>query len=214
MITLKSVARDVKVNPKSIRRNGEIPAVYYGFGKASKTITVGKLEFSKVYAEAGESTIISLETPEGKLEALVHDVARDVVTGEPIHIDFYIASKDHKMQVHVPIEYIGVSPTEKLGAVANKIMHEIHVEALPAKLPSHITVDLATLVEVNSHITVGDLKLGDGVRALVGASEVVVLVAIPGAPKEDETTPAPDLSSIEVEKKGKKEEDAAEEEAK
>ena len=157
MITLKATKRDVKVSPKSIRKNGEIPAVYYGFGKASTTVTVKKLEFSKVYSAAGESTIITLETPEGNLEALIHDVARDVVTGEPIHIDFYIASKDHKMQVHVPVEFIGVSPTEKLGAVVNKIMHEIHIEALPAKLPNHITVDLATLVEVNSHITVGDL---------------------------------------------------------
>ncbi len=214
MITLKAVARDVKVNPKSIRRNGDIPAVYYGFGKASTTVTVNKLEFSKVYAEAGESTIISLVTPEGKLEALVHDVAADVVTGEPIHIDFYIASKDHKMQVHVPLEFIGISPAEKLGGVVNKIMHEVLVEALPAKLPNHITVDLATLVEVNSHITIGDLPLGDGVRALAAASEVVALVAIPGAPKEDETAPAPDLSAIEVEKKGKKEEEETEEPAK
>lgn len=214
MITLKATARDVKVNPKSIRKNGDIPAVYYGFGKASTTITVGKLEFSKVYSEAGESTIISLDTPEGKLEALVHDVAVDVVTGEPIHIDFYIASKDHKMQVHVPIEFIGVSPAEKLGGVVNKIMHEVHIEALPAKLPNHITVNLEKLVEINSHITVGDLTLGDGVRALAQDTEVVALIAIPGAPKEDEVAPAPDLSAIEVEKKGKKDEEEAEEPAK
>ncbi len=214
MITLKAVKRDVKVSPKSIRRNGEIPAVYYGFGKASTTVTVNKLEFKKVYAEAGESTIITLETPEGKLEALIHDVARDVVTGEPVHIDFYIASKDHKMQVYVPVEFIGTSPAEKLGAVVTKIMHEVHIEALPAKLPNHITVDLAALVEVNSHITVGDLNLGDGVHVLTPLTEVIALVAIPGAPKEDETAPAPDLSAIEVEKKGKKEEEETEEAAK
>jgi large subunit ribosomal protein L25 len=210
MITLKAVARDVKVNPKSIRRNGDIPAVYYGFGKAPVTITVNKLEFTKMYQEVGESTIFTLETPAGKLDALVQDVALDPVVGTPIHIDFYITAKDHKMQVHVPFEFIGVSPAEKLGGVVSKIMHELHVEALPAQLPNHITIDLSTLVEVNSHVTVADLKLGSGVRALVADTEVIALVAIPGAPKEDEVTPAPDLSSIEVVKKGKKEEEAEE----
>lgn len=211
MITLKAVARDVKVNPKSIRRNGDIPAVYYGFGKAPVTITVNKLEFTKLYAEVGESTIFTLETPTGKLEALVQEVALDPVVGTPVHIDFYITAKDHKMQVHVPFEFIGTSPAEKLGGVVTKIMHEIHIEALPAKLPNHITIDLATLATVNSHITVGDLKLGDGVRALVALNEVIALVAIPGAPKEDDAVvAAPDLSSIEVMKKGKKEEEAEE----
>ncbi len=205
MITLKAVSRDVKVNPKSIRRNGDIPAVYYGFGKAPVSITVNKLEFTKLYGEVGESTIFTLEAPEGKLDALVQDVAADPVTGTPIHIDFYITSKDHKMQVHVPIEFIGTSPVEKLGGIVTKVMHEIHVEALPAKIPNHITVDLATLTELGSHISVSDLVLGDGVRSLATATEVVALASTPT--EEKESAPA-DLSAIEVVKKGKKEEEA------
>jgi hypothetical protein len=94
--------------------------------------------------------------------------------------------------------------------VVSKIMHEVHIEALPAKLPHHIIVDLATLEEMNAHITVGDLALGEGVRSLIPLTEVVALVAVPGAPKEEAAAPAPDLAAIEVEKKGKKEEEAPE----
>lgn len=207
MITIKAEARDVKVSPKSIRRNGDIPAVYYGFGKTSTAISVKAAEFKKAYAQAGETTIISLETPSGKLDALIHEVAADVVTGEPIHIDFYIAAKDHKLAVDVPLEFTGTAPAEKLGGVLTKVMHELHIEALPAQLPQHITVDLSTLADLDSHITVGDIALPAGVKALVPLTEIVALIALP----HEEAEPAPaDISSIEVEKKGKKEESAEE----
>lgn len=207
MITLKAQARDVKVNPKSIRRNGDIPAIYYGFGKTATAITVSAAEFKKAYAQSGETTIISLETPSGKLDALVHEVAVDVVTSEPIHVDFYITAKDHKLEVSVPLEFTGVAPAEKLGGVVTKVMYELNIEALPAQLPQHIVVDLSTLVELDQHITVADIKLPAGVKALVPGTEIVALAQLPH--EEVESAPA-DLSSIEVAKKGKKEEPAEE----
>ncbi|HEY9585629.1 MAG TPA: 50S ribosomal protein L25 [Candidatus Paceibacterota bacterium] len=205
MITLNAELRDVKVNPKMIRREGKIPAVYYGNGKESTAISVDAPVFKKAYDEAGESTIISLKTPEGVLDALIHDVALDSVIGNPIHIDFYIVSKDQKLQVDVPIEFIGTAPVEKMGGIVMKVMHELRIEALPAKLPSHITVDLTKLVDMDSSITVADLDLGEGVRALVPLTETVA--GVTEAKEEEEVVAAPiDLSAIEVEKKGKKEE--------
>jgi large subunit ribosomal protein L25 len=206
MITIKAIARDVKVSPKSIRKEGRIPAVYYGFGKKSTMISVDRLEFEKAFQSAGETTIVTLDTPEGKLDALIHEVAPHVVTGEAIHIDFYIAAKDHKIEVDVPLEFVGTSPAEKEGGVVSKIMHELPIEALPAKLPQHITVDLSKLATLDSHIAVGDLDLGDGVKALIPMSEVVALVALPHA-EEEAPASSPDLAAIEVEKKGKKEEE-------
>lgn len=208
MITLDAELRDVKVNPKIIRRAGKIPAVFYGNGKESTPIAVDAPRFEKVYDEAGESTIISLKTPKGTLDALIHDVALDPVIGNPIHIDFYVVAKDQKLSVDVPIEFIGVAPAEKLGGIVMRIMHEVRVEALPSKLPSRITVDLAKLVDMESSITVADLDLGEGVRALVPLTETVAGVTEPQ--EEEEVVAAPvDLSVIEVEKKGKKEEEEA-----
>jgi large subunit ribosomal protein L25 len=205
MITLNAELRDVKVNPKMIRRDGKIPAVFYGSGKESTPIAVDAVVFKKAYAEAGESTIITLKTPKETLDALIHDVALDPVIGNPIHIDFYVVAKDHKLQVDVPLEFIGVAPAEKLGGIVMKIMHELRIEALPAKLPSHIVVDLAKLVDMQSSITVADVVLPDGVKALVPGTETVAGVSVQ---QEEEATTAPlDLSAIEVEKKGKKEEE-------
>lgn len=212
MITLKVEARDVKVNPKMIRRQGKIPAVFYGKGQVSTPIAVDKLAFVKAYSEAGESSIITLKTPGGSMDALIHDVDLDPVIGDPIHADFYIVSKDTKIEVDIPIEFVGSAPAEKAGGVVMKVMHELRIEALPGKLPAHFVVDLSLLTDMGSHITVGDLALPEGVRALVPATEVVAGVS---APQEEEITPATpiDLSAIEVEKKGKKEEEGGEAES-
>ena len=211
MITLNAEARDVKVNPKMIRKQGKIPAVFYGSGQVSTSIQVDKIAFMKVLSEAGESSIISLKTPNGVLDALIHDVDLDPVLGDPIHADFYITAKDTKIEVDIPLEFVGVAPAEKLGGIVTKVMHELRIEALPGKLPQHLTVDLSMLVALDSHITVADLPLAEGVRAILDKTEVVASITLPQEEKEE--APAMDLSAIEVEKKGKKEEEGETEEA-
>lgn len=203
MITLNAEMRDVKVNPKMIRKGGNIPAVFYGPKHPSTPISVARLPFGKAHEEAGESSIISLKTPTEALDAIIHDVDLDPVTGEPIHVDFYIVSKDQKIEVDIPVEFVGIAPAEKLGGIVMRIMHEIRVEALPGKLPQHLVVDLSKLVALDSHITVGDLTLGDGVRSLVPLTELIAGVTLPQ--EEQEYKPTIDMSAIEVEKKGKKE---------
>jgi len=207
MITLNATSRDVKVNPKMVRKEGNIPAVFYGPGQQSTPIAVEKAKFLKVLEEAGESTVIQLVTEKGKLDVLVHEVELDPVMGDPIHIDFYVVAKDRKVHVEIPIEYIGTSPAEKVGGVVLKVMHEINVEALPGALPQSIVVDLSTLLEIGSDFTIGSLTLPEGVRAMGGAEEVIASIAAPTKEEEVVSVATPDLAAIEVEKKGKKEDE-------
>ena len=205
MITLNATLRDVKVNPKMIRRGGSIPAVFYGPAHPATSISVTKIAFDKTYKEAGESTIITLQVGTLSVDALIHDVELDPVIGDPIHADFYIVSKDQKIEVDIPLEFVGVASVEKLGGVVMKIMHELRIESLPGKIPQHLIVDLSKLVAMDSQITIGDLVLGDGVRALLPLTEIIVVVAGQREEKEEDSA-AIDMSAIEVEKKGKKEE--------
>lgn len=206
MITLHAETRDVKVNPKIIRKQGKIPAVFYGQGQESTSVSVERLPFIKLLEQAGESTIFSLVTPKGTFNALIHDVALDPVLGDPIHVDFYITAKGHKLEVDVPLHFVGTAPVEKEGGIVVRVLHEVRISALPEKLPAHITVDLGTLASLDAQITVADLDLGEGVSALVALTELVAVVSRPS--EEPETSTAePDLASIEVEKKGKKEDE-------
>lgn len=209
MFTLETQTRE-KGNLGTLRKKGFVPGVYYGPGKPSTMIAVRALQFSKVLEQAGESSVISLQTKEGPIDVLIHDVEHDAVTGAPIHVDFYLVSKDRKIQVNVPIEYVGVAPAERVGGAVMKVMYEIRVEALPGKLPQHIVVDLSVLEHVSSHITVKDLVLPEGVKAIGHETDTVVGVAEQRHEKEEEPAPAADIATIEVEKKGKTEEEASE----
>jgi len=78
---------------------------------------------------------------------------------------------------------------------------------LPKNLPHDIVVDVSSLKTLEDQILVSDLKLPAGVTVTVSPEEVVVSVTEAGEEVVEEEAPA-DLSSIEVEKKGKVEEGA------
>jgi large subunit ribosomal protein L25 len=136
-------------------------------------------------------------------DALIHDVERDPVTGAVRHVDFYVLEKGKKVEVEVPLTFVGISPAVKdMGGTLVKVMHKLAIEALPKDLPRAIEVDIAALVTFESKIHVKDLVLPSGVEAKTNSEEVVALVA--EYKEEVEETIAPiDLSAIEVEKKGK-----------
>lgn len=206
-ITINAEKREKIGKTESLRKAGILPAVFYGHKKEATPIQIKKSEFIKAWKNAGESTVISLVTPNGNLEALIHDVDIDPITGEPRHADFYIFEKGHKIEIAIPVEFEGVSPAVKdLGGVLIKVLHELTVKAEPANLPHAIIVDISSLSEINSHILAKDIKLGNGVELIQNPEEVVALVSEAKEEVVEEVAPV-DLSQIEVEKKGKKEEE-------
>jgi large subunit ribosomal protein L25 len=132
------------------------------------------------------------------------------VSSEVIHADFYVPEKGKKVEVEVPLEFVGVSTAVKdLGGTLVKVMHEIEVEALPKDLPHSIKVDISKLIDVEAQILAGDLALPEGVSLITEAEEVVASIAV--AEEEKEVAAPADLSQIELaEKKGKKEEEGEE----
>jgi large subunit ribosomal protein L25 len=206
MITLEIKKRE-KSN-KDLREEGMMPAVFYGKKEDSTSISVKLTDFLKVWKEAGESSVVSLKDESGDKEALVRDVQWDPITGLPRHVDFYVFEKGHKLEVPVSIEFVGVAPAVKeLGGTLVKVLHEINIKALPKDLPHNINVDISSLVDFDSQILAKDVKLPEGVELIEKPEEVVALAE---EIKEEvvEEAPSPDLSEIEIEKKGKKEEAA------
>ena len=191
---------------KALRNEGFMPAVFYGHKKEATPIQIKKVEFLKAWKNAGESTVITLNMPDGNLDALIHEVDLDPINSEPRHADFYVFEKGHKVEIEVPLEFIGVSIAVKdLGGVLMKILREIKVQAEPANLPHQIEVDISSIAELEGQILAKEIVLPKGVELAENPEEVVVTVATPKAEKAEEEKPV-DLSQIEVEKKGKKEE--------
>lgn len=204
MISLKIEKRDPKTKLESIRSAGLMPAVFYGPKEASTSITVSASEFKKVWKKAGESSVILLVDAAGnEHEALIHDFDAHPLSGEFRHADFYVIEKGKKVQVAIPLKYIGVSSAVKDKAgILVKVLREIEVEAAPKDLPHEIEVDISLLVELSDTITAKTLKIPAGVELKVGPEDVIAAISVA---KEESAEPAvaPDLSAIEVEAKGK-----------
>jgi len=204
MTTLKAQSREKSQDIKALREEGNMPAVLYGPKEDAISITVSGKEFGKVLKEAGESTVITLETPNGKKSALIHDVQFDPVKSIPVHADFYIVEAGKEVEVNVPLEFVGVAPAVKdLGGSLVKVIHELAVKGKPADLPHSIEVDITSLKDLESNISTGDVTLPKGITLSNSADDIVASISV--AKEEEEEAPSADLADIEVEKKGKKE---------
>lgn len=207
MLTLKAKKREIGKNTEVLRKSGEMPAVYYGAGKKANTIIISSIEFKKIWKQAGESSAVKISSPEGDVDVLIHEVQVDPVTEEPIHADFLVIDMKKKIKVNVPLEFTGISGAVKSGlGTLVKVLHEVEIEALPADLPHNIIVDISKLSDLHSQILISDLILPKGVDLISKETEVIASISEQKEEKEEVIAPV-DLSAIEVEKKGKKEEE-------
>ena len=221
MQTLTATKRSKTDSLTTMRSNGMVPAVVYGARVENTSIFVPSAAFEKVLKIAGESSTIVLDLAgEGKdskvtkIDVLIHEVQVDPVKGFPIHVDFLAIDMNKPIEVSIELEFTGVSQAEKSGLGSlMKVMHEIEIKGLPKDLPHTITVDISPLATLADQIHAKDIVLPKGVTLLTDGDEVVALVAAAKEEKEEEAAPV-DLSAIEVEKKGKKEEEGGAEEAK
>jgi len=203
MLTLP-VEKRPEGNTNALKRSGFIPGVVYGAHHESTPISISAVAFEKVLREAGEATIVSLSGIGAELPTLIHQVDMDPLTNHPSHVDFYAVTKGEKVEVAIPIVFIGESPAVEAGANLVKVLHEIEIEADPMNLPHNFEVDISLLVAIDDQIHAKDIKLPSGVTLVTEPEAVVALVQEVVEEKEEVVAPA-DIASIEVEKKGKEE---------
>lgn len=205
MLTLKFTNRD-----KGEEKDGMLKAVYYGAKEKAQAIFIDAIEFEKLYREAGQTSVISLEGEGKKLQALVQDIAYEPIKYVPNHVDFYIVEKGVKINARIPFEFVGISEGVKtFGGQLVKVMHELEVEAEAVDLPHSLEVDISLLENLDSVIEVKDIKLPKGVELYKTEPDEIV-ASIAKAVEEDLSAPvSADISDIEVEEKGKKEEEGS-----
>jgi len=210
MTTISATIRNTSDSVDTLRTQGGIPAIVYGAGiETPISVSVDKEEFKKTWKSAGGSSAVTLTIGDKKHDVLVHDFQIDPRTDQVIHADFLALDQKTKVTVGVEIEFIGTSPAIKSGlGTLEKILHEIEIEALPKDLPKNIEVDISKLENIGDQINVKDLVIPKGVEVKNDPEDTVVVIT--GLQAEVEEAPADiDFASIEVEQKGKKDDEEA-----
>ncbi|MBA3789510.1 50S ribosomal protein L25 [Patescibacteria group bacterium] len=202
--TLSVETRAVGKAARKLAKSERMPAIVYGPKQEAIAISLSLRDFVRILRDEGESSVIELTGLKSPIQALIHDVDHDPVTNLPRHADFYAIAKGAKVEVAVPLSFIGESAAVKAGANLVKVLHELEVETAPEHLPHEIEIDISVLENIGDQIHVRDIKLPHGVVSLIEADEVVALIQeIEIEPEEPVATP--DMDAIEVEQKGKAE---------
>jgi large subunit ribosomal protein L25 len=189
-VTGKAVAR--------LRRDGQLPAVVFGHGLESQSVSIDAHEFDQLRRHAGPNTLIDLSV-DGKhaRPALVHGVQVHPLSRRPVHVDLFVVRMSEELTVDVPLIPSGVSPAVELhGGTLLQVMDTIRVRALPDHLPQQIELPVDRLVDFDAVLKVSDLAVPSGVLLVTDVDEVVAKVApprieaVPEVPEEEAATEA------------------------
>jgi large subunit ribosomal protein L25 len=180
--TGKGIARRLRVA-------GRVPAVVYGHGKESVSLTLDArvLEAMLRKSHAGLNTLIELEG-DAKVAGrtvLVKDLQRDPVRGFVIHADLFEIDTTERISVSVPVHVTGTAEGVTLGGLLDHVLREIELDCLPNAIPDEFVVDVTSL-NMGDAIHVSDLAVPDGVHIRTHTELPVVSVVAPTIEEEPE----------------------------
>ena len=181
-----------KRDAKRLLRSGKIPAILYGPKMAAVGLALDKKEFSRRVAGLQGSHLVRLKSGAAVLAekvALVKDMQFHPITGDVIHADFYEVDLTAKIQVHVPLHFVGKAVGTARGGILQPIVREIEVECLPLDIPEFFDVDV-TALDIGDSVHIEDLQMPEGVVSLSEANLALVTV-VPPTVEEAPTAAAP-----------------------
>ena len=196
---------------KNLRKDGLTPATVYGKAFESKSIQFATKELEKMFNELGESTLVEINLDgKEKLPVLFRNPQYHPLNEDLIHIDCYKVNLKEKITAMVPLEFVGESQAVKNGNILVTVTDEVEIEALPTDLPEEIEVDLSVLEDLESTITVEDLKIDTSkLTVMTDAEQLIAKVEEPKEEEvvEDETPAEVEVITEKTETEEKKEEE-------
>lgn len=165
---------------RRLRAAGKIPAVIYGHGTDPVHVALPGHQVSLLIRRA--NALLELEIAGKQQLTLVKDVQKDPVHQIIEHIDLLVVKKGEKIQVDVPVSVVGEPFPGTIATLENTTV-TLEVEA--THIPQNIEVSVEGL-EDGTHITAGELSLPRGATLVTEPETLVVGVALPPAPVEDE----------------------------
>jgi large subunit ribosomal protein L25 len=173
---------------RRFRKDGLIPAVFYGRGEEAIHLSVNASELLKIIRVKKENVFINLLIDgDKKLEklSLIKELQIEPVSRRFYHADFYEVRMDHRLTLDVPLRFAGIPVGVVNGGELQHLKRDLKVSCLPSVLPDFIEIDVSGL-EIGDSIKVKDIRVPEGISVLdpgdVGVAMVaVVKVSVPQA---------------------------------
>jgi large subunit ribosomal protein L25 len=175
-----------KHQARRLRREGKIPAILYGPKVQAIPLELNNKEFSTRVAGLEGSHLVRLKSKSTSLAdkvALVKEMQYHPISGDVIHADFYEVDLTAKIEVSVPLHFVGKAAGVVRGGILQPIVREIQVECLPLDIPEFFNVDV-TALDIGDSVHIKELPIPEGVTAVYESNFALVTVATPTVEEE------------------------------
>jgi len=153
---------------RSIRREGNIPAVMYGHG--TDPVHISLPGHQTMMALKVANALLTIEIDGVDQLALAKDIQRDVLLRIIDHVDLVVVRLGEKVTVDVPIHVVGDAAIETIVTVENNTV-ELAVEA--THIPENVEVSVQG-VRAGTQILARDLVLPEGAELITDAEILIV----------------------------------------
>lgn len=158
---------------RQLRMAGKVPAVFYGRGVETTSVTVSPKELvAAVSGELGINSPLGVEVNGQQHTCLIADYQVHPVSRDILHADFMKVDDSHKVNIQVPLEFVGKAKGIVMGGRLRQVYRKLPVSCLPSQIPAKIEFDVSEL-EIDDIVRVGDLKLPEGVEVRYKAAQTL-----------------------------------------
>tara|TARA_B100001250_G_C19580510_1_gene691799 strand:- start:74 stop:799 length:726 start_codon:yes stop_codon:yes gene_type:complete len=172
-----------------LRKQGLVPGILYGGEEKNELISVSKKHLKILLDQENFlSNVLKIKINEKEINVLPREVSFDVVTDEPIHIDFLRMVVGRKIVIEIPVRFINndKSPGLKRGGVLNIVRRKVELKCPTESIPNELVVDLEGL-DIGASIKISAINLPENVTpTITGRDFVIATVAAPTIVKEPE----------------------------
>jgi large subunit ribosomal protein L25 len=165
----------------TLRSAGRLPAVVFGHGVDSTSVSVDTHDFEQLRRRTGPNALVDLTVSGGNVQpVLIQGVQVHPVTRRPLHVDLFVVRMTEELTVDVPLVPTGTSRAvvDEGGTLLHSI-ESVRVKALPDHLPQSIEYSIESLTDFDASIHVSDLDIPEDVTLLTDPDEVVAKVQAP-----------------------------------
>ena len=162
-----------------VRKAGSIPAIYYGKGSESLSISVSEKDLEAVFAPGKRYTLLDLVIDgKGGNPAIVYKYQKDNISQKILHVDFLKIEENTPVEVRIPVHLNGI-PTgvKNQGGMLSQESHYLKLSAIPADIPKSIELDIS---EMPNNTTFYAEKLELGKASLVSKKRTVIFTISKG----------------------------------
>ena len=172
-----------------LRINGNVPAIIYGGEAQNETISISKKLLKSLLEDDNFlSTILTLKVDGKSQNVLPREIKYDIISDEPIHVDFLRVVPGIRIRIEVPVNFINheKSPGLKKGGVLNIVRRKIELKCPSEKIPENIVIDLDG-VDIGESFKISSINLEtDVVPTIQGRDFVIATLAAPTVMREPE----------------------------